>query len=262
MPQIENRIPFAVQRPFRPRKTAKTKIIFLSLEGSVTEEEYFRMISGLYSEISTKIQIISVAEDAAAVPPKRRTPDQVKKLSKNRPRQLVDRIDQFKKEEEETYQFSEYSDEFWIVTDVDNNWSDIEIRPGKTLREEWEEAIALCEEKGYGYAVSNPCFEIWLLLHHDTPTEEDKMYAVTEDHAYEKTDHFQERLRKLAVPLRGKGKDKKHITLSDYSAEKVELAVWRAGELHKNRQDLSPQYFATTVYLLLEKIMDMLPEKL
>ena len=118
------------------------------------------------------------------------------------------------------------------------------------------EAIALCAEKGYHYAVSNPFFELWLLLHHDEASDEDKAFAVTETHAYEKTDHFRIRLSELGAAL----KDKKHICFSDYNIEKVNLAIKRAEVLHKNKQDLCPKYFATTVYLILNKLMEMLPE--
>ena len=257
MPVISNRVPFS-QRPFRTKRAADNKIIFLSLEGSVTEEEYFSIITEIYNGVRTKIQFISVMEEIIGTPPKRRTLEQARMLGKNRPLQLVDKIEQFKVEMEEEYQFSKYSDEFWIVTDVDDNWSDTEISPGKTLADEWKEAVDICEEKGYGYAISNPFFEIWLLLHHDEETIEDKTFAVTDEHAYEKTDHFRKRLKKLDVPLKGKGKDKKHLTFSDYDAEKVMKAVKRAQELHKDRKDLCPKYFATTVYLLLEKIQGIL----
>ncbi len=258
MPLIKSRVPFTPQRPYRSSRPATSKIIFLSCEGSVTEEEYFNRISELYGEISSKIQFISVAEDAVFTAPKHRTEEQSRILSKARPKQLVERIEQFKAEKEDIYQFSKYpEDEFWIVTDVDNNWSDKVISPddGKTYKDEWEDVVALCQEKGYGYAVSNPFFEIWLLLHHDQPTDEDKAFAVTDTHPYEKTGHFRERLKELRVPL----KDKKHITFSDYDAEKVILAIKRARELHIDKQELSPKYLATTVYLLLQKVMDMLP---
>lgn len=181
-------------------------------------------------------------------------------LSKVRPKQLVDRIEQFILEKDDIYQFDEYpEDEFWIVVDVDKNWSDevIDSAGGKTYRDEWNEAISVCEEKGYGYAVSNPFFEMWLLLHHDVPNEEDRAFAVTDVHEYEKTAHFRERLRELHVPLRSD----KHIKPTDYDDEKIRLAVRRAEELHRNKQDLCPGYFATTVYLLLQKMLEMLPEK-
>ncbi len=259
MPLIRSRIPFTPQRPFRNERPAVDKILFLSLEGSVTEEEYFLRVGEIFSEIKTKIQFISVAEDAVFTAPKYRTQEQIKVVSKGRPLQLVERIDQFREKMEEKYQFSQYPhDEFWIVTDVDNNWSDVEISSGKTLLDEWNEAVALCEEKGYGYAVSNPFFEMWLLLHHDDPIEEDKAYAVTEEHAYEKTDHFKVRFKNLGVPLKGKGKDKKHISFSDYNMQKIVAAVQRAEMLHKDKEDLCPKYFATTVYLLLKKMMNAL----
>ena len=50
---------------------------------------------------------------------------------------------------------------------------------------EFENAIQACDEKGYRYAISNPFFEIWLLLHHDDVNEEDRKYAVTEIQAPE-----------------------------------------------------------------------------
>lgn len=259
MPFPQSRIPFSVENPYRPVRPATSRIIFLSLEGSVTEEEYFERVSDIYSEIRSRIQFISVAEDAVHTKPKFRTAEQAKMLSKARPKQLVERIEQFILEKNDIYQFSQYpDDEFWIVVDVDKNWSNEVIDPvgGKTYRDEWNEAISVCEEKGYGYAVSNPFFEIWLLLHHDVPKEEDKAFAVTDMHEYEKTAHFRERLRELHAPLRSD----KHIELTDYDDEKIRMAVRRAEDLHVNKQDLCPRYFATTVYLLLRKIMDMLPE--
>ena len=260
MPFIRSRIPFTPQMPYRSVRPTTSKIIFLSCEGSVTEEEYFAHISNIFSGIKSKIQFISVAEDAVHTDPKYRTNDQAMLLSKVRPRQLVERIDSFIREKEDIYQFSNYpEDEFWVITDVDNNWSDDIIDPNgeKTYRDEWNDAIATCEKKGYSYAISNPFFEIWLLLHQDFPTEEDKNFAISDNHAYEKTNHFRERLKSLNAPLTGQGR--KHINSSDYSEEKVKIAVQRAEQLHLNKEDLCPKYFATTVYLLLQKIIDMLP---
>ena len=250
MTVIKSRIPFTPQNPYRPKRPATSKIIFLSLEGSVTEEEYFERVSEIFSEIKTKIQFISVAEDAVHTHHKNRTPQQALLLSKSRPKQLVERIEQFKIEKAEQFQFSEYKeDEFWIVADTDDNTSSLWI-------EEWEEALKICEEKGYGYAISNPFFEVWLLLHHDIPNDEDKSFAVTDTHLYEKTDHFRTRLRNLGVPL----EDRKHMKPSDYNIEKVKTAISRAEALHLEKTDLYPRYFVTTVYILMNKIMNMLPK--
>ncbi len=260
MPIITSRIPFSHQNPYRPVRPATSKIIFLSFEGSITEEEYFERVSELFSEIKTKIQFISVAEDAVHTALNKRTKEQLKMLSKVRPKQLVERIEQFKLEKNDIYQFDQYpEDEFWIVTDVDKNWSNEIINPteNKTYMDEWNDTIAMCQAKNYGYAVSNPFFGIWLLLHHDMPNDIDKSFAVTDIHEYQKTDHFRVRLSDLNVPL----KDKKHINPLDYNVEKVKKAIVRAKELHLNKMDLCPKYFATTVYILLDKMMDMLPKE-
>ncbi len=261
MPILKSRIPFTPQNPYRMLRPKTSKIIFLSCEGSVTEEEYFNLISDIYSEIKSKIQFISVAEDAVFTAPKCRTQEQIRMLSKVRLKHLVERIDQFKTEKSDIYQFEYYpEDEFWILTDVDQNWSNQMIDPQneKTYKDEWDDAIAVCEEKGYYYAVSNPFFEIWLLLHHSEPTEKDKCFAVSDSHPYEKTSHYRTRLSELGAPL----KDKKHINSSAYNNEKIKTAVRRAEELHVDKTDLCPRYFATTVYLLLKKIMEMLPEEI
>lgn len=94
-------------------------------------------------------------------------------------------------------------------------------------------------------------------MHHDQPSEEDKSFAVSDRHSYEKTNHFRTRLSELGVPL----KDKKHINFSNYSDEKIKTAVQRAEALHMDKADMCPRYFATTVYLLVKKIFEMLPEK-
>ena len=153
--------------------------------------------------------------------------------------------------------FEKYpEDEFWIVTDVDNNWSHTHISDDRTFLDEWNEAISLCEEKNYNYAVSNPFFELWLLLHHDDCSDDDKRYAVTDEHDYEPTSHFRDRLRGLDVPL----KDRKHINFEDYTEEKIVAAIERAKQLHTSREDLQPHYLATTVYMLLEKITALIQE--
>lgn len=251
MPFITSRIPFTPENPYRLQRPATEKIIFLSCEGSVTEEEYFQILTDIFSEIKSRIKFISVAEDEIHTRHNCRTVKQVELLSKTRPKQLVQRIENFKTKNSEKYEFEKYpEDEFWIVTDVDNNWSDKLISQEKTLLDEWNEAIALCEEKKYNYAISNPFFEIWLLLHHDDCSDEDRRYAVTDEHDYETTPHFRDRLRELCFPL----KDRKHINSNHYTRENIIAAIERARQLHTSRDDLQPHYFATTVYILLEKI--------
>lgn len=243
---LTSRIPYTLENPLRPQRPATSKIIFLALEGSATEEDYFAWVSQLFDEVKTKIQFISVAEDAVHTREKNRTKEQRSMLGKSKPQQLVERIEQFKAERNETYQLDKYDDEFWIVSDIDDNLSDYAV-------EDFHKALDTCEEKGYGYAISNPFFELWLLLHHDDVNEEDERFAVTEEHAYEKTSHFRERLRNCGAPLR----DSKHIRGEDYTKENIIQAVNRAKALHTDREGRYPKYLATTVYQLLDKVIEM-----
>lgn len=259
MLSVSSRTPFQVPKagpPTRPIRPKTDKIIFLSLEGAVTEEGYFKCLMNIYSECKSKIQFVSVKEDIISIPPKRRSKDQNQIISKSRPKQLLDLIEQYKEENDEQYEFDKYpDDEFWIVTDVDKNWSNdiIDLVNNKTYLDEWKDTVAACQDKGYHYAISNPFFEMWLLLHHDEPNDEDKSFAVTNTHSYQSTTHFRERLQELGVPL----KRRKHIKNSDYNAKKVTDAIIRAQNLHKDINDLYPKYFATTVYMLVQKIADL-----
>ena len=250
MAPIHSHVPFSPQRPFRTVRPASDKIIFLSFEGEVTETEYFERVSDLLDAIKNKIYVISVSEDAVNTDVKYRTPEQVRLLSSGRPKQLVERIDRFKQNNDYKYEFDKHpDDEFWIVTDVDDNWSDLWI-------DEWNEAVNLCAERHYQYVISNPFFEIWLLLHHADATDEDKAFAVTDEHSYQPTTHFRQRLQELGAPL----KKTKHIRTQDYSIENVKIATERAKNLHVDKADLAPHYFASTMYLLTEKLFALLDE--
>lgn len=239
-------IPFTNENPYRPKRPSTSKIIFLSCEGSVTEEEYIEVLSQIYDGVKGRVQLISVAEDEVHTLPKKRTREQNQVLGKSKPWQLVERINKFKEEKDAKYEFSKYpEDEFWIVSDVDDNLDN--------HKEEFENAIQECEEKGYKYAISNPFFEIWLLLHHDEASEEDKKYAVTETHPYEATNHFRMRLSEKGAPL----KEQKHLKLEYYSDEKVRLAVQRAKELVEGKDEKIPSGYGTYVYKIIEEILDV-----
>ena len=55
--------PYTEQNPYRPIRPTTSKIIFLSCEGSVTEEEYIEVLSRIYDGVKGRVQVISVAED-------------------------------------------------------------------------------------------------------------------------------------------------------------------------------------------------------
>lgn len=103
--------PFTLEDPYRTRRPSTSKIIFLSCEGSVTEEEYIEILSQIYDGVKSRVQLISVAEDEIHTNVKKRTTEQNQVLGKSKPWQLVQRIDKFKMEKESIYEFSKYPDD-------------------------------------------------------------------------------------------------------------------------------------------------------
>jgi hypothetical protein len=69
------------------------------------------------------------------------------------PLALVNRLD----ERRQTTEFDE-GDQFWLCLDQDH-WAQSDHIQQIT------QAMRLCQTKGYGFAISNPCFELWILLH-------------------------------------------------------------------------------------------------
>lgn len=70
---------------------------------------------------------------------------------KSSPRDVIKLLDKFKKE----YKLKK-DDELWLVIDRDKqSWSMTQIR----------QVAQLCQQKKYELSLSNPCFEIWILLH-------------------------------------------------------------------------------------------------
>ena len=80
----------------------------------------------------------------------------------------ADRYSRFLFKKDNVYQFNAHKDdEFWIVMDIDQNLSEnIKDSNDKSFKVYFIETLDTCDEKGYKYAISNPFFEMWLLLHH------------------------------------------------------------------------------------------------
>ncbi len=245
MPALSNRHAVTLKRSKRP---TSGKIIFISCEGQVTEEEYFEMISEMFHGVKSKIRFVSVMEEAVKTRKDDRTHEQISDLGKSSPKQLVEKIDRFRKREAATYEFDKHpEDEFWIIADVDDHTSPHNI-------EAWNNTLDECDRKNYKYAISNPFFEVWLLLHHTDVNHDDYRYAVTRTHQYERTAHFRKRLKNDAkAPL----VRKKHIVHTDYSIEKVKKAIDRAKDLRGRKKERWPHNLGSTVYILIDKIVEI-----
>ncbi|WP_372461869.1 RloB family protein [Antribacter soli] len=121
----------SIQRPNRPRKE-RTRILIVA-EGPVTERQYLQGLVQHFRRSGISVRGLDV-----------------KGLGQD-PERIVQRaID----DRDRAIGANEAFDEVWAVVDVDEHAS-------------LDKAIALARKHKIPMVISNPCFEIWLLWHHE-----------------------------------------------------------------------------------------------
>ena len=119
----------------------------------------------------------------------------------------------------------EEGDELWVVVDVDS-WGE----------EALHELCHECNRSGFRVAVSNPCFELWLLLHQEHPSAPPTVKACKQD---------------LTRLLGQYDKASYNVgTLASY----IPHAINHARRLDSDPDAPWPRTTATRVYLLVEKL--------
>lgn len=113
----------------------KEKIFVLAFEGNHTEVHYFKALKDSVKFNDDLIYIHLLTRDPGD--------------TNSSPSHVFNKL---KTEAKDEFAFNE-DDELWMIIDTDR-WKDI------------PEVIKACQEEGNMYvAISNPCFELWLLLH-------------------------------------------------------------------------------------------------
>ena len=128
----------------------------------------------------------------------------------------------------------------WMVIDRDQ-WIEVNLA----------EVAAECVQKGYKLCVSNPAFELWLLLH----IKDIDGYSAEEIKELERNDHVtpnRTRLDQELLCLLG-SYNKNNLNMEHFFPG-ISHAVDRARALDANPTDRWPRSLGTRVYLLVEKI--------
>jgi hypothetical protein len=144
------------------------------------------------------------------------------------PRRVLNRLISY----EEQFQIGA-DDQLWVLLDTDH-WITEENRHGIT------QAILEARQRKYFTAVSRPCFDLWLLLHHES-------VAVGTNFAL---------CKEVAVKIRARVGEfnKTNLKKEHYSLPQVHDAIARAKILEPAEQGLWPETTATRVYLLVEEL--------
>jgi RloB-like protein len=134
------------------------------------------------------------------------------------------------------------SDELWMIIDRDKqSWTQREI--AKIAR--------LCIQKGYGFALSNPCFEVWLLLHvadFNNYTAQDQIELFENRKTGNRT-----RLETELLNICG-SYNKANLNASHYLPS-VNDAILRAEALVQNANERWPNQFGSHVFKLVRRLM-------
>ncbi len=212
-----------MSRKFRSRQRLSgvrdAKLIIIASEGAKTEPQYFRGLAARYQ--NPKVKVYQLTPTASA------------------PRCVFEELDRFKG----SYNWEE-GDEFWLVIDVDR-WGDAQL----------SEIGQLCQQKEYALAVSNPCFELWLLLHLRS-LDQYSPETLAEFRANPKITANRTRLEMELLEILGEY-NKSNLKLQHFLPY-IEAAISRARELD-NLDHRWPNDLGSRVYLLAEKIIRQRP---
>lgn len=201
------------------------KLFVLSYEGQKTEVKYFNNLrESEYFNDSGIIEIIPLKREVNTGT----DPLTVKKL--------------LKKAKTE-FPFKD-SDEFWLIIDRDD-WESIHNIDFDKLAKECE------EEDNFFLAMSNPCFEIWLILHLTKLSffEEKEVNAIFENKSISNKKNY---IDKVLGDLQGRGYNKNpnpkiYLPLTN-------VAIKNAKEIDDENVPY-PKQVGTHIYKLIEKLI-------
>ena len=200
------------------------RLIVIASEGKDTERIYFKALAKEYTNPRVHVHILERSEA---------------EQNNSSPEHVLKQLNDYK----EQYAL-EADDELWLVIDKDR-WTEAMLSRVATE----------CAQDEYMHmALSNPCFELWLLLHIEDaaslPPEEQKQWMENRRKSKNAAPYLKVRLRKNMGSYHESSYDALALIAH------VEDAIERARALDKNPNDRWPQTLGTRVYLLAESVMN------
>lgn len=200
------------------------RLIVIASEGKDTERIYFKALAKEYTNPRVHVHILERSVD---------------EQNNSSPEYVLTQLNNYKSQYE-----LEDDDELWLVVDKDR-WTEAMLS---------RVATECSQEVAMHMALSNPCFELWLLLHLEdaaslTP-EEQKQCMENRRKSKNADPYLKVRLRQKMGSYHESSYDV--LTLIAH----IEDAIERARALDKNPNDRWPQTLGTRVYLLAESVMN------
>lgn len=197
-----------------------SRLIVIAAEGRATENIYFEAMRQELCASNVQLVVLNREDDNSS--------------PANVHRQLKAFIDEYNIQDD---------DQLWVVVDRDD-WKEKMIA----------EVAQLCQQNdNLRFCMSNPCFELWLILHLEDVTaysEYDKQLLFKNPRLSTHGTWTKYRLRQLMG----------HFQEADYNPHQllphISTAIERAELLDANPKDRWPQSIGTRVYLLVRSIMN------
>jgi len=200
----------------------KEKIIVLAYEGNNTEAIYFETLKEDVRFNDDLIYLVSLRR------PKNDT--------NSAPKHVFNKL---KKEVKNEYNFDE-TDELWMIIDRDS-WSNI------------PEIFSLCNAEGnFFLALSNPCFELWILLHLKDLNDFNQQELI-DIHTNAKISSKKTYLKNLLSTILADGYNESKPRPERFMPN-IDIAIERAKKLDGLNEDF-PKSLGSHVYKLVEKII-------
>lgn len=189
------------------------KVFIIATEGEKTEPKYFNDMKYFYRNSVIHVEVLKRLDSASS------------------PQHIIGQLNQFKSNFD-----LENHDELWLLIDRDN-WGDAKL----------SDIAAQCSQKKYHLALSNPCFEVWLLLHLKDITK----YPKTKIIAFEgnKNKELDKEIRRICGSY-----NKSKLNTKNFLPN-MENAIDRAKKLDIEPDHRWPNTIGTRVYKLAEKII-------
>ena len=200
------------------------RLVVIAGEGRYTESIYFNAVKNELRAPNVHVEVLDRNSDESS-------PESVH-------RQVADFMRQYNIEDD---------DELWLVID----------------RDRWQERMLsqvaqLCAQNSHlHFCMSNPCFELWLLLHLedvDQYDDETKNALLRNKKNKSGVTWLKKRMKDLLGSYAESNYDA--LSLIPYTS----VAMDRARRLDNNPQDRWPQSIGSRVYLLMESITGQRPE--
>lgn len=254
----------------RPENQDVKRVVFLSVEGEVTEQQYFQFVRlsreklGIKSVVEIHVlqrgdsssspgKVVELLENFLDVRNNENFEAEIdglelKRYSKEFIHQYLEepetigqkekrRFEAYLREEQLDLQYLFFLNKFKGANNGENDVFAIVIDrdSGNHNPEKMAKIFEECDEKGYQCFLTNPRFEFWLLLHvadvkHEYPDELEKMLDYT-DRTVE--NHLREKT--------GEVKKLQKKVFDTYFLPNIDIAIGRANELCSSRNELLDQ---------------------